>query len=115
MAMRGITVRFTDKSVKRDDAEEHRVLNTLEVLYEGGSLDGKTADFPTRDFSSVVVGLHRRNQHLFETYKRTICLDVRSGRTIFRWAGFTSTSDNSSSRRRLLAVPRIRKLKAIVI
>jgi hypothetical protein len=113
--MRAITVPLTDKSVKPNDAEDQRVLNKLEVLYEGGSLDGKTADFPTRDVSSVVVGLHRRNQHLFETYKRTICLNVRSGRTIFRWAGLTSTSDNSSSWRRLLAVARIRKLKAVVI
>jgi len=115
MSMRAITVPLTDKSVKPNDAEDQRVLNKLEVLYEGGSLDGKTADFPTRDVSSVVVGLHRRNQHLFETYKRTICLNVRSGRTIFRWAGLTSTSDNSSSWRRLLAVARIRKLEAIVI
>ena len=113
--MRAITVRFTDKSVKPDDAGEHRVLNTLEVLYEGGSLDGKTADFPTRDLSSVVIGFHRPNCHLFETYKRTISLDIRSGRTIFRWAGFTSKSNNSSSWKRLLAVPRIRKPKAIVI
>jgi hypothetical protein len=113
--MRAIEFGFTDKSLKPSDAEEHRVLNTLKVLYQGGSLDGKTADFPTRDVSSVVFGLHWRNQHLFETYKRTICLNVRSGRTIFRWAGLTSTSDNSSSWRRLLAVARIRNLKAIVI
>jgi hypothetical protein len=93
--MRAIAVRFTDKSAKPSDAEEHRVLNTLKVLYQGGSLDGKTADFPTRDVSSVVFGLHRRNQHLFETYKRTICLNVRSGRTIFRWDGLTSKSNNS--------------------
>jgi len=113
--MRTIAARFTDKSVKPDDAEEHEISNTLRVLYEGGSLDGKTADFHTRDLSSVVVGLHRRNQHLFETYKRTICLDVRSGRTIFRWAGLTSIPDNSVSWKRLLAVPRMRKVKAIVI
>ena len=113
--MRAIAVRSTNKSGKPDDAEEHRVLNRLEVLYEGGLLDGKTADFPTRDVSSVVVGVHRRNQHLFETYKRTISLDIRSGRTIFRWAGFSSKSNNISSWKRLLAVPIIRKPKAIVI
>jgi hypothetical protein len=95
--MREIAVRFTDKSVKPSDAEEHRVLKTLKVLYEGGSLDGKTADFPTRDVSSVVVGLHRRNLHFFETYKRTISVDIRSRRTIFRWAGLTSKSNNSGA------------------
>jgi hypothetical protein len=95
--MRTIAVGFTDKSVKPSDAEERRVLNTLKVLYEGGSLDGKTADFPTRDVSSVVVGLHRRNQHFFETYKRTIGVDIRSRRTIFRWDGLTSKSNNSGA------------------
>ena len=33
------------------------VLTTLEVIYEGGCLHGKTADFPTRDLERVVVGL----------------------------------------------------------
>jgi len=113
--MRAITARFTDKSFKLDDAEDHGILNRLKVLYEGGSLDGKTADFPTRDLSSVVIGFHRPNCHLFETYKRTISLDIRSGRTIFRWAGFTSKSNNRSPWKRLLAVPGFRKPKAIVI
>jgi hypothetical protein len=48
MPMTAITVRFPDKPVKLDGADEHRVLTTLGVLYEGGSLDGKTANFPTR-------------------------------------------------------------------
>ena len=54
------------------------------MIYEGGSLDGKTANLPTRDLSCVVVGLHRGNWHFFETYKRTICVNVRNRRTIFR-------------------------------
>ena len=70
--MRAIEARFTDKPVKLDDAKERRVSTALKMIYEGGSLDGKTANFPTRDLSSVVVGLHRGNWHFFETYKRTI-------------------------------------------
>ena len=56
--MRAIAARFTDESV-RLDTEKHRVLTALKMIYEGGSLDGKTADFPRRDLSCVVVGLHR--------------------------------------------------------
>ena len=115
MSMSAIVVRCTDKSVKLDDVEERRVLTRLEILYEGGSLDGKTADFPTRDLSSVMVGLHRHDRHVFEAYKRTVCLDLRSGRTIFRYAGLISKSNNSSSWRRLLAMSRICKPNAIVI
>jgi hypothetical protein len=100
---------------KLDDVEEHRVLTTLEVVYEGGSLDGKTADFSTRDVSRFMVGVHRSNWHWFETYQRTICVDIRSRRVIFRHAGFTFERNNSSWWKRLLAVLRIRKLKAIVI
>jgi hypothetical protein len=84
--MTAILVQFPDESVKLDDVEERRVLTALEVIYEGGSLDGKTADFPTRDFDRFVVGVHRRNWHFLETYKRTICVDIRSRRTIFRYA-----------------------------
>ena len=40
--MRAIAARFTDKSVKLD-TEKRRVLTTLKMIYEGGSLDGKTA------------------------------------------------------------------------
>ena len=43
--MTAILVRFPDQSVKLDDVEERRVLTALEVIHEGGSLHGKTADF----------------------------------------------------------------------
>ena len=133
--MIAILVRFPNESVKFDDVEERRVLTTLGVIYEGGSLHGKTADFPTRDLERLVVGVHRRTSHFFETYKRTICIDIRSRRTIFRYAGLTSKSNNSSWWKRLLchdcpakrksenaneyrvqfAALRIRKLRAIQI
>ena len=114
--MTAITVRFPDESVELDNVEEHRVLTTLEVIYEGGSLHGKTADFPTRDLDRLVAGLHRRTSHFFETYERTTCVDIRSRRTIFRYAGaVTSKTDNSSWWERLLAELRIRNLKAIEI
>jgi hypothetical protein len=51
------------------------------MIYEGGSLDGKIADLPTRALSSVVIGLHRGNWHFFETYKRTIDVNFRNRRT----------------------------------
>jgi hypothetical protein len=44
-AMTAILIRFPGESVKLDDVEERRVLTALEVIYEGGSLHGKTADF----------------------------------------------------------------------
>ena len=113
--MTAIAIRFPDESVELDNVEEHRVLTTLEVIYEGGSLHGKTADFPTRDVERVVVGLHLPNWHFFETYERTICVDIRSRRTIFRYAGRTSKRNNSSWWERLLAELRICKLKAIEI
>ena len=114
--MTAIAVRFPDECVKLDNVEERRVLTDLEVIYEGGLLHGDTADFPTRDLERVVVGLHLRNWNFFETYKRTICVDIRSQRTIFRYAGVvTSKTDNSSWWERLLAELRIRKLKAIEI
>ena len=112
--MTAITVRIPDESVELDNVEERRVLTALEVIYEGGCLHGKSADFPTRDLERVVVGLHVRNWHFFETYKRTICVDIRSQRTIFRCAG-TFKPNNSSWWKRLLAVLRIHKVKAIVI
>jgi hypothetical protein len=114
MSMRAIAARFTDKSVKLD-TEKRRVLTTLKMIYEGGSLDGKTANFSTRDLSCVVVGLHRGNWHFFETYKRTIWVNIRNRRTIFRCTGFTSKSNNSSRLKRLLAVLHIRKLRSITI
>ena len=55
--MTAILVQFKNESVEVDDVEKHRVLTALEVIYQGGSLDGKTADFPTRDLERVVVGL----------------------------------------------------------
>jgi hypothetical protein len=113
--MRAIAARFTDKPVKLGDAEERTVLTTLKMIYEGGSLDGKIADLPTRDLSCVVVGLHRGNWHFFETYNRTIWVNVRNRRTIFRCAGFTSKSNDSSRWNRLLAVLHIRKLRSITI
>jgi hypothetical protein len=123
MSMTAILAQFPDESIKLDDVEEHRVLTTLGAIYEGGSLHGKTADFPTRDIERLVIGVHRRNWHFFETYERTICVDIRSRRTIFRHAGersfampgLTSKSNNSSWWERLLAESRIRKLKAIEI
>ena len=113
--MTAILVRFPDESIKLDDVEEHRVLTTLEVIYDGGSLDSKTADFPTRDLERLAVGLHRRNWHFFETYERTICVDIRSGRTIFRYAGITSKANSSTWWKRLLAGLGIRKFRTIEI
>jgi len=113
MSVAAIEVRFPDKFLKPDDVEERRVLTTLEVIYEGGSLHGKTADFPTRDPSQVVVGLHRRNLHFLETYKRTICIDIRTRRVIFRCADVTFKRNKSSWWDRLFAVFRMRKLKPI--
>jgi hypothetical protein len=114
MSVASIEVQFPDKILKPDDVEERRVLTTLEVMYEGGSRDGKTEDFPTRDLSQVVVGRHRRNWHFLETYKRTSCIDIRSRRVIFRCADITFKRNKSSWRDRLLAVLRMHKLKPIV-
>jgi hypothetical protein len=113
--MTAILVQFQSESVKLDDVEEHRVLTALEVIYEGGSSHGKTADFPTRDLERLVVGVHGGRWHFFETYERTICIDIRSRRTIFRYAGLASKSNNISCWKRLLAALRIRKLHAIEI
>ena len=116
MSLTTIAARFTDRSVKVDNPEERKVLTTLKMIYEGGSLDGKTANFPTRDVSCVVAGIHRGNWHFFESYKRTIWINIRNRRTIFRCAGATVKSNNNSSWwNRLLAVLRICKPKAIVI
>jgi hypothetical protein len=115
MQLKTIAARFADIQVKPDDSEQRRVLTTLKMIYEGGSLDGKTANFPTRDLSCIVVGGHRGNWHFFETYKRTIWVNLHSRRTIFRCAGLTVKSNNSSWWKRLLAVLHIRKRGAIVI
>jgi hypothetical protein len=113
--MTAILVRFPNESVKLDDVVEHRVLTALEVTYEGGSLHGKTADFPTRDLEWLVAGFHRGNWHFFETYKRTVCVDIRSRRTIFCYAGLASRSNNISWWKKLLAALRIHKLGCIEI
>ena len=133
--MTAIPVQFPDESVKLHDVEEGRVLTALEVMYEGGSLHGKIADFPSRDLERVVLHVHGRKRHFFQTYERTICVDIRTQRTIFRYAGFTSKSNNNGWWKRLLchgcnakrksenaneyrvqfAALRIRKLKAIQI
>jgi hypothetical protein len=115
MSLTTIAARFTDEPVKLDGAQERKVLRMLKMIYEGGSLDGKTANFPTRDLSSVVFGQHRGNWHFFETYKRTIWINLRNGRTIFHCAGHTVKSNKSSWWKQLLAVVRLRKPKAIVI
>ena len=112
--MTAIAIRFSDESVELDHVEQRTVLTDLKVIYEGGPLHDKTEDFPNRDPERVVVGLHRRNWHFFETYERTICVDIRSQRTIFRYAGAFKPT-NSSWWKRLLTVLCIRKLKAIVI
>src|SRR5262245_41178501 len=115
MSMRAITARFPDKPVKLDDAEEPRALTTLKMIYEGGSLDGKIADLPTRDLSAVVVGLHRGKWHFFVVYKRTILVKSRNPRTIFHYAGLISKSNRSCLWKSLRAVLRIRQPKAITI
>ena len=45
MSVAAIGVRFADKILKPDDVKGAQGLTTLEVIYEGGSLHGKTADF----------------------------------------------------------------------
>lgn len=115
MSLTTIAARFTGEPVKLDDAER-RVLTTLKMTYEGGSLDGKAANLPTRDVSCVVIGIHRGTRHFFETYKRTISINIGNRRTIFRCSGgLTSKSNRSSGWKRLLAALRVRKLKAITI
>ena len=120
MSLTTIAARFTDEPVKLEDADERaderKVLTKLKMTYEGGSLDGKTANLPTRDVSCVVIGLHRGNWHFFETYKRTTSINTRNRRTVFRYSGsVTSKSTISNGWKRLLASLRIRKLKAIRI
>ena len=115
MSLRTIAARLPDTSVKLDHAKKRRVLTTLKMTYEGGSLDGKTANFPTRDLERIVVGLHRRNWHFFETYERTIWVNTRNRRTIFRCTGATIKSNNSTWWKRLLAVIGLRRREAIIV
>jgi hypothetical protein len=113
--MTAILVRFPDESIKLDDVEEQRVLTTLEVIYDGGSLHSKTADFPYARPRAPGGWPSPRNWHFFETYERTICVDIRSGRTIFRYAGITSKANSSTWWKRLLAGLGIRKFRTIEI
>ena len=115
MSLTTIAARLPDKPIKLDESDKPNVLRNLKIVYEGGSLDGKNADFPTRDLSHIVVSLHRGHWHFFETYKRTIWVNLRNRRTIFHCAGVTSKSNNSSWWKELLAVLRIRKLKLITV
>jgi hypothetical protein len=110
--MTAILVQFPDESVKLDEVEERRVLTALEVMYEGGSLHGKTADFPSRDLERVVLRVHGRNRHSFETYERTICVDIRSRRTIFRYAGLTSKSTTAVGGRGCSATTALQRERA---
>ena len=113
--MKAIPIWFTVESVKLEGVTKRRVLTTLKVIYERGtSSHGKTAEF-LRDVDSFVVGVHGRSQHFFETYERTIGVDIHSRRTIFRYAGLTSKANNSSWWKRLLAELHIRRLQAIKI
>ncbi|MGE5212823.1 MAG: hypothetical protein ACM3NN_03905 [Nitrospirota bacterium] len=115
MPLNTIAARFALKPAKVDNASERRVLTTLKMIYDGGSLDGETSNFPTRDVSSIVVGQHRGNWHSFETYKRTIWINLRNRRTIFRCAGVTVKFNNITWWKRVLAVLRLRKPDAIVV
>lgn len=116
MSLTTIAARFTDEPVKLDGADERKVLTTLKMTYEGGSLDGKIANLPSRDVSCVMVGLHRGNWHFVETYTRTTSITIRSRRTVFRYSGgVISKSATSGGWKRLLATLRIRKLNAIII
>lgn len=80
MSLKTIAARFTDAPAKFGGGQERRVLTTLKMIYEGGSLDGKAVNFPTRDIACIVVGRHRGNWHSFETYKAHD-LDQSSQRT----------------------------------
>ena len=115
MSLKTIAARLPERSVKLDNVRERKILTTLKMIYEGGSLDGKPANFPTRDVSCIVAGLHRGNLHFFEIYKRTIWVNTRNRRTIFRCAGLTVKSNNSSWWKRLLATIGLRRRQAIII
>jgi hypothetical protein len=115
MPLRTIAARLVDESVKVDNGRAPKILRTLKMVYEGGSLDGKASNFPTRDVSCIVAGVHRGSWHSFETYKRTIWVNRRNGRTIFRCAGVTVKSSESRWWNRLLAVLRLRKPGGIIV
>jgi hypothetical protein len=112
MPLKTIASRFTP--VELNARARRKILTTLKIIYEGGSRDGAIANFPSRDVCSVVAGIHCGHRHLFETYKRSISLNLPTGRTIFRCAGVAVKSNNTNCWKRLLAILRLRK-KAIVI
>ena len=58
MSNDGDLVRFPNESVKLDDVEEDKIPTALEVICQGGSLDGKIADLRTRDIERLVAGFH---------------------------------------------------------
>jgi hypothetical protein len=102
------------KSVELDNVEEHRVLTTLEVIYEGGSLHGKTADFPRATLSAswlastCLIGISlklisARSASIFAASERSFATPALLNPTTSSWW------------ERLLAVLRIRKVEAIVI
>ena len=80
MSLKTIAARFTDAPAKFGGDQERRVLTTLKMIYEGASLDGKAANFPTRDIACIMVGCHRGNWHSFET-SQTHDLDQSSQQT----------------------------------
>ena len=65
--------------------------------------------------TAILVRFPDESVKFDDVEKRTICVDIRSRRTIFRYAGRTSKRNNSSWWERLLAELRICKLKAIEI
>ena len=93
MSFTAILDQFPDESVILDAVETRTILTTLQVIYDGGSLDGKTADFPTRDLERLVIGVHGGDRHSFETYERKISVIFAAGETIFHCAGAESFAD----------------------
>ena len=77
MSVAAIEVRFPDKILKPDDVEEPRVLTTLEVIYEGGSLDGKTYLSPETFKAMTTEAPAMRAVLSFQPLRRTPGLRVR--------------------------------------
>lgn len=71
-----------------DRSGANEPLTTLRVIFEGGPRHGETRDIENRDVREITYGINR-NPHLgiFDRYKRTIGIDIRTGRVIFRFAG----------------------------
>ena len=115
MSLQTIAAPLAHTATRLDSSDKPSVSTTLKMIYEGGSLDGKAANFPTRDVSCIVVGSHRGNLHFFETYQRTIWLNIRNRRTIFRYAGVTVKSSNSSRWKSLFAALHLRRREAVIV